>query len=122
MLPDRLNEICSKLLIPQGGLFAAAQSSRSLIFVTTIFFCRAGGMLNSFGFGDGALFVRRLDRAQRGEHFADHINAPAGHHSYRSLVGMTGCSFQFGRTSTPLPPHWVHFIRGIKLGTVVSAQ
>ena len=40
-----------------------------------------------------------------------------------SLVGGTGCSFQFGRTSIllPRPPHLPHFSRLLTHGTSVSA-
>jgi hypothetical protein len=52
---------------------------------------------------------------------SDERQLPAAHQSSRDF-GISGRSFQFGRTSTRLPPHWVRFIRAIKLGTVVSAR
>jgi len=49
------------------------------------------------------VIVRRFDSAKRGKHLADEVDAPAGHQSHRSFVGMSGFSLQFGLTSTHLP-------------------
>ena len=43
-------------------------------------------------------------------------------HTLQVSDGRSACSFQFGRTSTRLPTHWPHRIRGVKLGTVVARQ
>jgi hypothetical protein len=42
--------------------------------------------------------------------------------SYRSVVGIIGCSFQFGRTSTRLPPHLLHFARRWNDGASVPGR
>jgi hypothetical protein len=52
---------------------------------------------------------------------ADDIDAPARHQSHLSLVGISGFSFQFGRTSTRLPPHLPHLARRWNDGTSTSS-
>jgi hypothetical protein len=49
------------------------------------------------------------------------LDRPAGHQSYRNLGGITGISFQFGGTSTRLPPHLLQTMRGAKDGTSIAS-